>query len=218
MEQRFPLLALLLVFFTTAVTANEWQLSRHDSSRDIRVYLREVPGSSYNSFYAITRVQTRLTNVVAVLADVPAMPEWIARLRAVKLIKRDADRDVWVQSIYRLPYPFLEREAVLHSTLRQEKNGVVEVITRAEKGFIPSHPKRVRLLNMKSTWRLTPEKNGMIKIEMWGEGDPGGYVPPMLFNYNLPDEPAQTLKYLRQMLTREKYQKKTLAYIREPNA
>lgn len=229
MEKRYPLLLLLLCFFTASAGATssstgnsngagEWRLSRHDAPREIRVYLRDVPGSSYNSFYAITRVQTRLSSVVAVLADVPAMPEWIARLRAVKLIKREADRDVWVHSIYRLPYPFLEREAVLHSTLRQEKDGVVEITTRPEKGFIPANPKRVRLLNMSSTWRLTPEKNGYVKIEMWGEGDPGGYVPPVLFNYNLPDEPAQTLKFLRQMLKREKYQKKTLSYIREPGA
>jgi hypothetical protein len=223
MERRYPLLMLLLCFITASVGAasnndGEWRLSRQDSLREIRVYLRAIPGSSYNSFYAITRMQTRLSSVVAVLADVPAMPEWITRLRAVKLIKREADRDVWVHSIYRLPYPFLEREAVLHSTLRQEKDGVVEITTRPEKGFIPANPKRVRLLNMSSTWRLTPEKDGFVKIEMWGEGDPGGYVPPMLFNYNLPDEPAQTLKHLRQMLTREKYQKKTLTYIREPAA
>lgn len=227
MERRYPLLVLLLCFFTASAgaaansseqknSAGEWRLSRQDTTREIRVYMRDVPGSSYNSFYAITRVQTRLTSVVAVLADVPAMPEWITRLRAVKLIKREADRDVWVHSIYRLPYPFLEREAVLHSTLRQDKDGVVEISTRPEKGFIPANPKRVRLLNMNSIWRLTPEKNGFVKIEMWGEGDPGGYVPPVLFNYNLPDEPAQTLKHLRQMLTREKYQKKTLGYIREP--
>jgi len=41
-------------------------------------------------------------------------------------------------------------------------------------------------------------------------------MPPLLFNYNLPDEPAQTLRHLRQMLMREKYRNKTLSYIHEP--
>ncbi|HEX6591938.1 MAG TPA: START domain-containing protein [Moraxellaceae bacterium] len=211
------LAAALLVLGTQAVAAADWQLARHDRERDIRIYLRDTPGSSYQNFYAVTRVKTRLSSVVAVLSDVPAMPEWIARVKSARLLRREADRDIWVQSIYKLPYPFLEREAVLHSSLRQEKSGTVEVVTKAEKGFITDNPKkRVRLLNMQSTWRLTPEKDGMVKIEMWGQGDPGGYVPPVLFNYNLPDEPAQTLKHLRQMLTREKYQNKTLGYIREP--
>lgn len=209
-------LAVLLLVLAPFAMASEWQLSRRDENRDIRVYLRESPGSSYNSFYAVTRVNTRLSTVVAVLADVPAMPEWIARMKSAKLLRRDANRDAWVHSSYKLPYPFLEREAVLHSTLKQDKSGVVEVLTRAEPGHVPNNPKRVRLLDMQGTWRLTPEKDGMVKIEMWGEGNPGGYVPPMLFNYNLPDEPAQTLKHLRQMLTREKYQNKTFSYIREP--
>jgi hypothetical protein len=40
-------------------------------------------------------------------------------------------------------------------------------------------------------------------------------VPSILFNYNLPDEPVQTLRNLRKMLTREKYQNRQLSYIRE---
>ena len=88
---------------------------RRDEARDIRVYLRDVPNSSYKSFYAVTQVKTRLTTVVAVLSDVTAMPEWIARMKSVKLLQRTADSELWVHARYRLPYPFLEREAVLQS-------------------------------------------------------------------------------------------------------
>jgi hypothetical protein len=194
----------------------DWQLAKQDSARDIRVYLRDIPGTSYKGFYATTRVRAGLSNVVAVLSDVHALPEWIARLKSAKLIRREANREVWIHSVYQLPYPFLEREAVLHSVLKQDKNGVVEVITRAESFKLQRHPKRVRLTNIKSIWRLTPERSGKVKVEMWGQGEPGGYIPPLLFNYNLPDEPLQTLRNLRQMLLREKYQEKSLDYIRDP--
>lgn len=211
------ILALLVLLSVVAPwAAADWQLARVDEARNIRVYLREVPNSPYKTFYAVTRVKASLSSVVAVLSDVPAMPQWIARMQSARLLKREADREIWVHGVYRLPYPFLEREAVLHSSLKQDKNGVVEVATRAEKGFVPAHPKRVRLTSMQSAWRLTPEKFGMVRVELWGQGDPGGYIPPLLFNYNLPDEPAQTLRNLRQMLTREKYRDKALGYIREP--
>lgn len=213
---RLRVILVLLLLLASPAQAQGWELVRQDPARDIRVYLREIPGSSYNGFYAVTRMQTRLSSVVAVLSDVHAMPEWIARMRQAKILKSEAETDLWVHSVYKLPYPFIDREAVLHSSLRQEKSGVVEVVTRAEKGFIPANSKRVRLTDMQSTWRLTPEANGVVKIEMWGQGNPGGYMPPVLFNYNLPDEPAQTLKFLRQMLTREKYQQKKISYIREP--
>ena len=196
--------------------AEDWHLARHDDSRDIQVYTRAAPGSDYDNFYAVTRVNANLGSVVAVLSDVSAMPEWITRLKSARLLKRQADSEVWIYSVYKLPYPFMEREAVLHSTLKQGSDGVVDVQTRTEPGLVPRNPKRVRLLNMQGRWRLTPEKNGVVKIEMWGAGAPGGYIPALLFNYDLPNEPAQTLRHLRQMLTRDKYRARKLPYIREP--
>ncbi|HET8729802.1 MAG TPA: START domain-containing protein [Moraxellaceae bacterium] len=216
MRWMLPLLALLLQLAgATASGADEWSLARRDDARDIRVYVRPMPGSTYKRFYAITRVQARLSTVVSALSDVSAMPEWIARMRSAQVVRREANREIWVHTIYRLPYPFLEREAVLHSTLHQDSTGVVEVSTRAEPGMVPPHPHRVRLLNLRSLWRLTPESNGMVKIELWGEGDPGGYVPHLLFNYNLPDEPAQTLRNFRHLLPREKYRTRTLDFLHD---
>ncbi|MDI1301543.1 MAG: START domain-containing protein [bacterium] len=210
------LFCLFLCVLSGLALAGDWQLERRDDARDISVYTRKIPGTSYNTFYAVTRVNARLAGIVAVLSDVPAMPEWLARMKSAKLIKREGDSDIWLHSVYKLPYPFIDREGVMRATLKQDQSGVVEIVTRAEKGFVSTNPKRIRLTNMQSTWRLTPEKNGVVKIEMWGQGDPGGYMPPMLFNYNLPDESVQTLKLLRQMLTREKYRQKQLRYIREP--
>jgi hypothetical protein len=216
-RSQFWALILALSAQLTFAAHEGWQLVRSDTARDIRVYLRDVPGSSYKSFYATTRTKAGLASVVAVLTDVPALPEWIARLKAARLIKREGDQQLWVHSVYGLPYPFLEREAVLHSTLSQDKSGVVEIVTRAERGAIAASPHRVRLTNMHGVWRLTAETGGTVKIEMWGRGEPGGYMPPLLFNYNLPDEPLQTLRNLRQMLTREKYKEKNLKLIGEPS-
>jgi len=210
------LFSLLLYILSGPVLAGDWQLVRRDDARDISVYTRRMPSTSYNGFYAVTRVNARLTSIVAVLSDVPAMPDWLPRMKSAKLIRREGDNDIWLHSVYKLPYPFIEREGVMRATLKQEQDGIVEIITRAEKGFVSTNPKRIRLTNMQSTWRLTPEKNGIVKIEMWGQGDPGGYLPPLLFNYNLPDESVQTLKLLRHMLGREKYRLKQLRYIREP--
>lgn len=213
---RGVIVACLLLFMPLPVLAGACELSRNDTERDIRVYLRTEPRSSYKSFYAITRVNNRLGSVVAVLSDVPAMPEWIARMRGVTLLRRNADSELWVHARYRLPYPFLEREAVLHSVLVQDPHThVVTITTHSVPGFVPHRKDRLRLADMHSTWKLTPEKNGVVRIEFWGEGEPGGYVPPLLFNYNLPDEPVQTLRNLRKMLMRDKYLTQQLHYIRE---
>lgn len=221
MKGMLPLMAFLALALPQAapaapVPADDWQLVRNDSARDLRVYLRDTPGSGYKRFYATTRVSASLSTVVAALSDVRAMPEWISRMSSARLLRRVGNREAWIHSVYKLPYPFVEREAVLHSTLRQLPSGAVEITTLAEPGLVPANPKRVRLTRMSGLWRLTPEKNGAVKIELWGEGEPGGYVPHLLFNFNIADEPQQTLRNLRQMVAREKYRGKTLSYIREP--
>ena len=200
--------AALLLCLPGLSGAGEWQLSRHDVARNITVYVRDVPGSSYHGFYAVTRVRASMSGMLSVLADVPAMPEWIVRMSQARLLKRDADREAWIYGRYRMPYPFLDREAVLHSQIsRDENTGTVVVTSRAVAGLVPPSARTVRLTRMESTWRLTPLADGMLQVELWGQGDPGGYVPPVLFNYNLPDEPAQTFRNLRHMLARDKYLK-----------
>ncbi len=207
---------LLLLLAPLLAQADGWALAREDKARDIRVYVRDMRGSDYQAFYAVTRVTARIDSVVAVLSDVPAMPEWVVRMVGVRLLRRESDRELWVHAHYRLPYPFLDREAVLHSRLQQDaRSGQVTIITRSLPGMVaPKREKRVRLADMHSTWKITPEQSGRVRIEFWGEGEPGGYVPPLLFNYNLPDEPLQTLRNLRQMLTRDKYRDRDLDYIR----
>jgi len=212
----FRLTWLFLLFAPLLAQADVWTLAREDKARDIRVYVRDMPGSDYQSFYAVTRMAVRIDSVVAVLSDVPAMPEWIVRMVSVRLLRREPDRELWVHAHYRLPYPFLDREAVLHSRLQQDvRSGQVTIVTRSVPGMIaPGREKRVRLAGVHSTWKITPEPAGRVRIEFWGQGEPGGYVPPLLFNYNLPDEPLQTLRNLRQMLIRDKYRERDLEYIR----
>lgn len=201
------LFALWLLFLPLAGMAQEWTLARNDKARDIRVYVRALPGSDYQTFYAVTRVSAPSESVLAVLSDVPAMPEWVVRMVGVRLLRRNGSKEMWLHAHYRLPYPFLDREAVLHSRLeRDARSGQLTIVTRSVQGMLPpSRNKRVRLTDMLSTWKITPERDGRTRIELWGQGEPGGYVPPVLFNYNLPDEPLQTFRNLRQMLTREKY-------------
>ena len=135
---RALIVACLLFFMPLPVMAAAWDMVRNDPERDIRVYVRDVQKSSYKSFYAVTRFKTSLGAVVAVLSDVPAMPEWIARMRGVTLLRRSGDNELWVHASYRLPYPFLEREAVLYSTLKQDpQTRVVTITTRSVPGMQP---------------------------------------------------------------------------------
>ena len=111
--------------------------------------------------------------------------------------------------IYKLPYPFVERDTVLYARLsKNPKTSIVTIQSNAQANYpIPQDVsvKRVRLNELSSTWQLTPLPTGGTKIELTGRGEPGGYMPSIIFNYNLADEAQQTMRLLRKMLIRPQY-------------
>ena len=187
----------------------DWELSKEDTQRNIQVFTSSQEDSSYHQFKAVTLVPQNPQTVLAVLSDISAWPQWLARIKQVKVLKKDKNRS-WVYVVYKLPYPFIERDMVVYNQVQSLANGQIIIKTQALNNYpmaVENDVKRVRLTNFKSTWQLTSLAKSGTKVELWGSGDPEGFVPALIFNYNLPDEPLQSLRQLRKMLLRDKYQK-----------
>ena len=179
---------------------------RSDTERGIQVYVQGDPSQPYHRFYAVAHIQAPLNVVLAVLTDVPSAPEWVARVVQARLLRHEADES-WVYTVYHLPYPLLPRDAVLHTVVRRPAaGGAVTIESHAVPGLVGLRPHYVRLQDAHSVWKLTPQPGGWLQVELWGEGSPGGYIPSWLYNYGLPDEPVQTLRNLRRMVQRPRYQ------------
>ena len=209
MQRRWLFIGLMLCLAGHAPADSDWKLAREDTLRSIRVYTRALPDSSYDELRSEVTVPQSVDTVVAVLSDIPAWPEWLARIRKVKRLRQDGDTH-WVYVVYKLPYPFIDRDTVLQSRLtRDAATGAVMIRSLAVRNVaLPEQDnRRVHLYDLESTWRLTPLSSGGTRIELTGRGEPGGYMPALIFNYNLADEPLQSLRLLRQMLLRPKYLK-----------
>lgn len=201
---------ILCVLLNSLAFADEWELARNDNQRQIQVYVSSQNNSSYHQFKAQTIVEQPIGTVLAVLSDINAWPQWLARIKLVNVLKKQKDHSL-VYVIYKLPYPFLERDMVLYNRVQHLNTGAILIKAQAQTNYrLPSDivTKRIRLTNFSSTWRLTTLATGKTLIELWGQGDPEGFVPALVFNYNLPDEPLQSLKQLRKMVLRPQYQKK----------
>jgi ribosome-associated toxin RatA of RatAB toxin-antitoxin module len=187
---------------------SEWELVKEDKQRQIQVHVRAQNDNPYDEFYAQTVVQQPIETVVAVLADINAWPQWLARIKKVQILKKQENQS-WVYVVYKLPYPFVERDTVLYARLSKDpKTAVVTIQSSALPHYaLPKEiiAKRVRLTDLSSTWQLTPLATGGTKIELTARGEPGGYMPSLIFNYNLADEAQQTLRLLRKMLVRPQY-------------
>ncbi len=200
---------LLSILMEVSYAQPDWQLSKEDTQRNIQVFTSAQEDSSYHQFKAVTLVPQNPQTVLAVLSDIPAWPQWLARIKQVKVLKKEKNRS-WVYVVYKLPYPFVERDMVVYNQVQLLKTGQILIKTQALNNYpvaIDTDVKRVRLTNFSSTWQLSPLAKSGTKVELWGSGDPEGFVPALMFNYNLPDEPLQSLRQLRKMLLRDKYQK-----------
>lgn len=200
------ILLLLLCTLAMPVYADDWRLKQNDDVRGIRVYQRPQANSGYQALYATTRVDSSVAEIESVLADIPAMSQWASRVQKAKLVKRKGDQ-AQIHIVYTLPYPFKPREVQVQLR-RTVKAGVVNIRSSALPGSHRERAETVRLQALSSTWRLTPQADGGVKIELWGNAEPGGLVPAVLFNYNIADDAMQTMRHLRRMLQRDKYQDK----------
>lgn len=198
------LVAMLLMVCSSAWAADGWRLAREDKERDIRVYLKRSAVSAYQDVYSVTTLSGSTLAIEAILNDAAAMNEWAARVNHARIIKREKNQ-VWMYIQYRLPYPLKPRDVVVVAT-RNHANGVISIDSKAVKGNLPEQDGWVRLTQVESRWRLTPLQRNRVKVELWGSALPGGLVPSMVYNYNLPDDAMQTFRMLRRMALRPKYQ------------
>ncbi|MDP1541238.1 MAG: START domain-containing protein [Moraxellaceae bacterium] len=197
-------IAMLLLVCSTAWAADGWRLAREDKERDIRVYLKRSAVSAYQDVYSVTTLSGNTLAIEAILNDAAAMSDWAARVNHARIIKREKNQ-VWMYIQYRLPYPLKPRDVVVVAT-RNQNNGVISIDSKAVKGALPEQDGWVRLTQVESRWRLTPLQRNRVKVELWGSALPGGVVPSMIYNYNLPDDAMQTFRMLRRMAQRPKYQ------------
>ncbi|REH40126.1 START domain-containing protein [Paraperlucidibaca baekdonensis] len=200
------LLTLIGAMLTSClVWADDWSLQKVDEQRDIRVYQRAHANSAFDDVYAVTELAGRPSRIEAILTDAVAMPEWIARVSQAKVISRQHHAAI-LYLRYTLPYPFRARDAVLLSKREQTATGMI-IEAEAISDKYPVQPGVVRMLGAKSRWQVTALPGNRVKVELWGSGEPGGLIPSVLYNYNLADDAVQTLRQLRRMALREKYQR-----------
>ena len=212
--------ALMLLPAPRAQCATEWELRISDAASDIRVHYR-INEKGYTEFRAVTRVRSRLGAFVALFGDVDVMPRWVYRVKEVTKLHVVSDAEVYSRTITEMPWPFSDRDAIVHSVLKQDPITLaVSIEGRGVPDFLPESERYVRMPVVESYWRFTPLPGGMVEVVFQGYGDPGGafaaVVPDWLTRLVLWEAPYHTLRGLRETVQRDEYQLKTFDYVREP--
>lgn len=213
-KKTIKILLLLSFFLSSTIQANNsWTLSKEEDG--IKVYVRDTPGFSVQSFRGVITLPDRLVSALAVIEDIKAYPQLLHKCKSARTVTKVSETESIKYLVTDMPWPVKDRDTIVHSVLTQNKGTKqVQIQINAVSKGVELQPDMLRVTKMKGSWQLTPQKNGVtVAYEM--NVDPGGSIPKWLVNTMAVDMPFNTLKNLQRLVKKAEYQKAKRSYILE---
>lgn len=166
-------------------------------SEGVKIYTKEIPGSSFKAFRGEMTLQASLKSLAAHLMDAEAMADWLHDCSKSELISRLEGNEFIVYQEAEAPWPVSNRDYVLHSKIEQDPRS--KVVLMSFTAMVEGEKRDdecVRVTDLNGFWRLTPQQGGLVYIEYETHADPGGALPAWLANSFVVDQPLNTLKNL----------------------
>jgi len=199
---------------TRALENAGWVLEKDENH--IACYTRVVPGSDFREYKAVTVVQSTLTGLVALVADMEKAPQWIDTCMEGQVLERMSDNESITYSANSAPWPVSDRDAVVHNTVHQDKETYqVTIRMSAKPEYIPERQGRVRIKFLKGFWQFTPDKDGAVSVHYQVHCEPGGVLPAWLVKAAVVDQPYNTLLNMQTYVLKKEYHEKRYAFIKE---
>jgi len=220
---RFFLIMLLLgvVLFVPVVGAAsekvffdelEWSLKK--DKRGIQVYTARVPESKHRAVFTTMRINSELSEVVALLMDFENCRKWAKTCKELEVVSSLSETTQRVYAVVDLPFPAKDRDSI--SLIRWEKDnrtGIVSMESNADplasEGL---DSKYIHMTYAHVLWRIVPSPKGLI-IENYAHLNPNGALPVWLTNLLSTEEPYKTLRRMRARLNEGHYQNANISWL-----
>jgi len=210
--------ALFLMCMPTSTQAGEaWQLKK--DAENIKVYYRDRP-DGYTEFRGVTQIQSRLSSFIALFRDLESMPLWVDRTLQARRLEKRSDTEVYAHVINDVPWPFKDREVVIHTIIAQDPIDLTVTIRGSDDPNY-SLPKAdyVRMTQVKSHWSFKPLPEGKVEVRFQGYGDAGGKMSSDVMRWFIDlvlwESPFNTLRGMRKIIQNPKYQEQSFPFIKE---
>lgn len=210
---------LLTMLLSFSISASEWELEKHDEDNDIKIYTRLKPNSNseFKEFKGVTYIKSRVTPFIALLDNAALTCEWMHNCVEFKFIDEKSATQKTSYSINNAPWPVTDRDLVIYSETRQDKDSAVVTISLSSAfDKVANDDDYIRVKELDGSWTFTPMDNGIVEVTYQLFLDPAGSIPSMLAATSVVDTPYYTLLNLRDMVINPELQAKTLSYISEP--
>jgi len=198
--RRLILLTLALILSGSVHAEEPWQLAHEEAG--IQVYLRDVPGSKYQSFRGVATIKADVRTLSDLQENLRVACKWLYACADMRLLKVEGD-DTWVYLTTALPWPAGTRDMVLKVHSERGDDGSLVRHLSAVPGMVPRESGQVRVTRLQGVWQMMPKGERETEVTYEMQADPAGDIPAWLANQFVIDAPMITLKTLRAVAERQ---------------
>ena len=209
---------LFCLWLPSALTAADWELINNEDG--IKVYRKEDPNSNMFEFKGQGVVYADAARVITFLTDIGLMTEWVDGCKKAKMLERnftEKSYDMSVNQFYMIvygensvPWPLQNRDYILKGKISYDakRDQALINLKDTKHAKMPPQSGLVRMNFMKVRLTLKPIKNDKYTwVQIYVHLDPGGVIPAWAVNFISKSVPYKTIKKLRKLVKREKYNK-----------
>ncbi|MEO5891583.1 MAG: START domain-containing protein [Ferruginibacter sp.] len=198
---------LLLAFLLIQIPAKpqeDWNLKKDKNG--IKVFSRKIKDHKLDELKVECIINGRLSQLAAVLFDVNNQYQWVYKTSKSQLLKAISPTDVFFYSEIECPWPFDNRDLVIHMNMTQRPaDKVMTIEAKSVNNYLPEKNKLVRIKYSNATWIITPINSKQFKIDYRIQIDLGDGVPGWLVNLFSVNGPYESFSNLKEKIKLPQY-------------
>ena len=199
------------LFLSYTLPGQDWELK--DEEDGIKVYTRQVNNSDIRAVKVESTVEATLSELAAVILDIPASSEWIYATKVCRVEKTLSPTEFIYYSEIDVPWPVNNRDFIVR--VKVDYDPVTNRMTVSGENlpaYLPEKPDVVRIMHTVSTWTVVPDGKNL-NIEFVLHVNPGGSIPAWLVNLFATQGPKETFLNLRTQVKKPKYRNASYPFI-----
>ncbi len=175
-------------------------------SNGIKVYTCSVNDSNLKAIKATFDLEAGLSQLVAVVQDVPAYTAWQYRMIKSKLVSQHRNELIYHSEVS-APWPVSNRDMVVQLKFKYDSvNRIMDIDAIGLPALVPLVEDNIRIPHFKANWNIHVVNKNHLRIEYNLMIDIGGSIPAWLMNMAQAEGPFETFSKLKTQITQAEYQ------------
>jgi hypothetical protein len=199
----FLFLPVFLVIVAEDLCGQSWNFIKEKDG--IKIFTSTVLNSSLKSFKGETTFRAKMDKVGLLLGNTKNLDWWDKDISEIKVLASEENKSIQLYLVYDLPWPLTNRDLVILSQISTDPlTGEKTVFSTPLSNVVPEKPNLVRIRKFWQKWTIQSLEKGYVHVILEGFIEPGGNIPPWLYNLRITETPLKVIRSLRERVLSER--------------